>query len=227
MKPPVFHRLFNYDRAMLPNPLLRELEEGVADIETARTRSGLTIGYPGWGLIYYAALGCLERGEDNQLIETGSNWGCSTIVLAQALKDSGAAGHVTTFEIDPATAAKAREHYERAGVADRVTLIEGDAKANVPPAMESIGPIRLAFLDGCHLQDDVVAEFAGIEPYIQPGGLVLFDNTYLIAEPHEDQRVNGALKTITDRWGGNLINFPNVSWYTPGLAIWQREPFPN
>jgi hypothetical protein len=27
-------------------------------------------------------------------------------------------------------------------------------------------------------------------------------------------------------YGGNLINFEFVSWYTPGLAIWQKEPFP-
>ena len=33
-------------------------------------------------------------------LETGTNWGCSTIVLAQALKDSGYEGIVHTIEID-------------------------------------------------------------------------------------------------------------------------------
>jgi len=54
--------------------------------------------------------------------------------------------------------------------------------------------------------------------------LVLFGNTYQIAEDNEDQRVNGALKTILDRHGGNLINLEFISWYTPGLAIWQQVP---
>jgi hypothetical protein len=51
------------------------------------------------------------------------------------------------------------------------------------------------------------------------------DNTYQIAEPHEDQRVNGFLKQLPAKHGGNIINLPFCSWFTPGLAIWQKSPF--
>ncbi len=80
------------------------------------------------------------------------------------------------------------------------------------------------FLDACHFYEDVLFEFESLLPKLADDALVLFDNTYPIAEENEDQRVNGALKTILDCHGGNLINLKFVSWYTPGLAIWQKQP---
>lgn len=225
MKPPLFYRLFDYDRARLPNRHLASLDEGVTDIATARTRSGASIGYPGWSLIYDLAVSTIDPDGDNPIVETGSNWGCTTIVLAQALIDRKARGHVVTIELDPENAQRARANYEAAGVADRVTLVEGDAKLRLSEVAQGLGPIRFAFLDGCHLHDDVVIEFEAVADQLAPGALVVFDNTYQIAEPHEDQRVHGALKTIVDRHGGNLINLPFVSWYTPGVAVWQKSPF--
>lgn len=59
-----------------------------------------------------------------------------------------------------------------------------------------------------------------------PGALVVFGNTWQIAEPREDQRANAALRAIQARWDGNLVNRPSVSWYTPGVAAWRRAPFP-
>jgi hypothetical protein len=85
--------------------------------------------------------------------------------------------------------------------------------------------IRLAFLDGNHFHNHVVAEFDLIAPHMEEDGLVIFDNTGLISEGDEDPRVNGALRTILSRHGGNLINLPFCSWYTPGMAIWQKAPF--
>ena len=37
--------------------------------------------------------------------------------------------------------------------------------------------------------------------------------------------VNGSLKTIVSRHGGNIVNFESVSWYAPGVALWQKTPF--
>jgi hypothetical protein len=47
----------------------------------------------------------------------------------------------------------------------------------------------------------------------------------LIAEEGEDPRVHGALRTIVAKFGGNLVNLPFCSWYTPGMAAWQRQAF--
>lgn len=224
MKPPVYHRMLGYDVARLPNPHLASLEAGVSTIEEARKRTGATIGYPGWGVIYHLLLAHLDRGRHEVIVETGTNWGCTTIVLAQALADAGCKGRVVTFELEPGNAEKARANFAAAGLAERIELHVGDSRVLMGEALGRESGLRAAFLDASHLHDDVLREFETILPKLADDALVLFDNTYRIALPNEDQRVNGALRTIQARHGGNLINMEFVSWYTPGLAVWQRKP---
>lgn len=224
MKPPVYHRMYGYDLARLPNRHLATLEEGVGTIEQARQRSGASIGYPGWGLIYHLMLAHLDRKRYEVVVETGTNWGCTTIVLAQALADAKCEGHVVTFELDEDNAEIARSNISAAGLSDRVKLHVGDSHKLLQAALRGDATVRVAFLDASHLFYDVLYEFEAIFPRLADDALVIFDNTYQIAEEHEDQRVNGALKAIVQRHGGNLINLEFVSWYTPGLALWQRRP---
>lgn len=224
MKPPIYHRMFSYNLSLLPNPQLTVLEHGVTTIEQARQKSGATIGYPGWGLIYHLLLSHLDRNREEIIIETGTNWGCTTIVLAQALIDAGCRGRVLTFELDPDNAARANANLQAAGVADRVELHLGDSRKNLPKALEGISGIRTAFLDASHLYNDVKQEFEIVLPKLADDALVIFDNTYRIADEGEDQRVNGFLRDMPALYGGNLINMEFISWYTPGLAVWQRCP---
>jgi predicted O-methyltransferase YrrM len=224
MKPPIYHRMFGYNLGLLPNPRLAALEDGVTTIEQARQKSGATIGYPGWGLIYHLLLAHLDRKRIEVIIETGTNWGCTTIVLAQALIDAGCQGRVITFELDPQNAQKAKDNMTAAGVADWVDLYLGDSRQLLPKALESENSIRVAFLDASHLYEDVKREFEIVLPKLADDALVIFDNTYRIADEGEDQRVNGFLRDMRGLYGGNLINMEFVSWYTPGLAVWQRAP---
>jgi predicted O-methyltransferase YrrM len=225
LHPPIFHRRFDYDRSLLPNAFLAQLEEGVTSIDEARLRSGASIGYPGWGAIYYLALCALDPSRPATIIETGANWGCSTIVLASALRAAKCGGHVHTIEIDPVNAEKAREHYRLAGVDDLITLHLGDSIATLPTVLRAVDDLSVVFLDGGHTFDLVKAEFDLIVGKLRPQGIVMMDNTYQIAEPGEDQRVNGFLKQLPAQHGGNIINLPFCSWFTPGLAIWQKSPF--
>jgi hypothetical protein len=66
--------------------------------------------------------------------------------------------------------------------------------------------------------------FEIVLPKLADDALVIFDNTYGIADKGEDPRVNGFLRDMPALYGGNLINMEYVSWYTPGLAIWQKRP---
>lgn len=223
MKPPIYHRMFGYNLGLLPNPQLAVLEHGVTTIEQARQKSGATIGYPGWGLIYHLLLSHLDRSREEIIVETGTNWGCTTIVLAQALIDAGCLGRVITFELDPASAAKAKANWLAAGVAERIELLIGDSRENLPKTLAKITGIRIAFLDASHLYKDVKQEFELVLPKLADDALVIFDNTYRIADEGEDQRVNGFMRDMPGLYGGNLINLEFVSWYTPGLAIWQKR----
>jgi predicted O-methyltransferase YrrM len=224
MKPPIYHRMFGYNPGLLPNPQLAVLEHGVTTIEQARQKSGATIGYPGWGLIYHLLLSHLDRSREEIIIETGTNWGCTTIALAQALIDAGCRGRVLTFELDPENAARAQANLAAANVADRVELHLGDSRQTLPKELDSISGIRIAFLDASHLYNDVKQEFDTVLPKLSDDALVIFDNTYRIADEGDDRYVNGFLRDMPALYGGNLINMEFVSWYTPGLAIWQKRP---
>ncbi len=223
MRPPIYHRMFGYDTNLLPNQYLASLEDGVNTIDEARERTGATIGYPGWGLIYHILLSHLDRTREELIIETGANFGCTTIVLAQALVDAQCAGKVITIELVKDNVEIAKSNIVKAGVTTRVDLRCGDSRDILPEVVKKYSGIRFAFLDASHLYEDMLFEFETILPALSDDALVLFDNTYQIAEPGEDPRVHGALKTIKERHGGELINLKFVSWYTPGLALWQKQ----
>jgi predicted O-methyltransferase YrrM len=107
----------------------------------------------------------------------------------------------------------------------RIVAHCGNSLEVLPRVVAATGRIDVAFLDGNHLHDHVIAEFAAVEAKLRPDGAVILDNTLLIAEGLEDPRVNGAVRTILDRHGGNLVNLPFCSWWTTGIAIWQRQAF--
>ncbi len=224
MKPPIFHRMFEYDRALIPNAHLASLERDVIRIDQAQERTGATIGFPGWGLIYHLLLSHLDRSRDQLIVETGTNWGCTTIILAQALVDSGCSGRVVTFEIEDENIGRAQTNFAAAGLSDRIEVVVGDSGETLPNFMSTVQDCRTVLLDASHLEDDVRAEFEAVLPHLALDALVIMDNTFQIATDGEDQLVNGFLRTMTETYGGNLINLEYVSWYTPGLAIWQKEP---
>ncbi len=226
MRAPIFdYRITDYDRALLPSEFLAAVDRAEGGPDDWIASSGRSIGYPGWGLLYHLLLCRLDPAAPNLVVETGTNVGSSTIVLAKALADSGRPGVVRTVEIDPDIAAQARANVKEAGVAARVEFYVGDSLGRLPEMLAGDDPIPVAFLDGNHFHDHVVAEFELVLPRLSHDSIVVFDNTYLIAEGDEDPRVHGALRTIVARHGGHLVNLPFCSWYTPGIALWQRQPF--
>src|SRR6478735_11154480 len=108
-------RMFDYERRLLANPFLAEVDAAARDPESAFDGTGMSIGYPAWNLLYYSLL-CSLPAREPVVIETGTNLGFSTIVLAQAIADAGRGGVVSTVDIDPEAVAKARSNIERAGL---------------------------------------------------------------------------------------------------------------
>lgn len=225
MKDPInLYRRFGYNLDLLPHPILKDAERGVANTEEARHNSGMTIGHPGWGLIYHMLLSHLRPFEEEIIIETGTNEGMTSIVMAQAIIDTPCKGRIITFERGHLNLIKSKANVEKAGFGEIIEIVEGNIRKTLKPRLEGLSGIRFAFVDACHLYQDVMGEFETLLPHLADDALVLFDNTFDIADEGDDIRVNGALKEIRRKHGGNLINLEFVSWGTPGLAIWQREP---
>jgi predicted O-methyltransferase YrrM len=85
-------------------------------------------------------LAALCRAMDPVVLEVGTAIGYSTLHMAEQLEN----GRVVTLERDPERAAQARDFLERAGVAGRVELVEGDARETIDRVE---GPFDLLFVD--------------------------------------------------------------------------------
>jgi predicted O-methyltransferase YrrM len=103
------------------------------------------------------------------ILEIGSSNGVSTIWLAEAARATG--GAVTGTEIIPERAAAANANLREAGLADRATVLAGDARQTVAGLA---GPFDLVFIDA--EKDDYVGHFLALIDKVRPGGLILADN---------------------------------------------------
>ena len=226
MKSPEYrYRITDYDRSIVPNRFVAFLDVGVVDDKDWIARSGRSLGHPGWGWLYHSILMLLDADRPNILIETGTNLGTSAIIMAQAIIDSGRHGILHTIELEPELHEEANTRFELAGVSTVVASHCGDSLTVLPEILATVDEVAVAFLDGNHLYNHVLTEFELVVDRLRAGGVVIMDNTALIADEGEDPRVNGALRTILRTHGGNLVNFPYSSWWTPGIAVWQRQAF--
>lgn len=112
-----------------------------------------------------------------QVVEIGTSHGYSAIWFCLALRKTG--GKLTTYEIDQERAKLARANFERAGVAELVTLVLGDAHEEVT---KFEGTIDLLFLDAD--KPGYIDYLTKLLPKVRPGGLVVAHNiTPQMADP--------------------------------------------
>jgi predicted O-methyltransferase YrrM len=103
-----------------------------------------------------------------RILEIGTAIGYSGIWLARALP---AGGMLITIEKDAARAAEAKANFERAGLADRVSVMVGDAALKI---VKVSGPFDLIFQDGHKpLYNTLLDKLVSL---LRPGGLLVTDN---------------------------------------------------
>ena len=103
-----------------------------------------------------------------RILEIGTAIGYSTIWLAGALP---ADGMLFTMEMDASRARDARANIARAGLADRVSVMIGDAQRLLPKVA---GPFDLIFQDGDkQLYTPLLDRLVDL---LRPGGLLVTDN---------------------------------------------------
>ncbi len=116
-----------------------------------------------------------------RVLEVGTLGGYSGIWIARAL---GEGGRLTTIEIDREFAAVARQSFERAGLSDRVEVLEGQALDILPllePGFDAI------FLDAD--KEPLVEYYHCSLALLKLGGLLLCDNAFF----------NGRVVDLADR----------------------------
>ena len=104
-----------------------------------------------------------------RVLEIGGASGYSAIWMAQAVRANG--GHLVTIEYDPTRARELQENIKRAGFADIVTVVAGDAFAQIP---KLTGTFDFVFLDAW--KKDYQRFFDLVFPRLDRGGLFLAHN---------------------------------------------------
>jgi predicted O-methyltransferase YrrM len=130
-----------------------------------------------------------------RILEIGTAIGYSGIWLAGALP---ANGMLLTIEMDPQRAVTARGNFARAGLADRVSVIVGDAQRMLAKVA---GPFDLIFQDGDKLLYDRLVEL------LRPGGLLVTDNVLwdgevvpnFVSQPRRDAADRQAISDYNER----------------------------
>jgi caffeoyl-CoA O-methyltransferase len=103
------------------------------------------------------------------VVEVGTSTGISGIWIGLGLKETG--GKLVTYEIDPGRAEVARQNFQRAGLSDRITVVEGDAHQKLK---ELTGTVDMVFLDAD--KEGYIDYLNILKPLLRPGALILAHN---------------------------------------------------
>jgi predicted O-methyltransferase YrrM len=141
----------------------------MAEMEAVAERDGVPIVDWATGRL----LAALCRALDPVVLEVGTAIGYSTLHMAEQL----GRGRVVTLERGPDRAAQARDFLSRAGVAERVEIVEGDARETIPGLD---GPFDLLFVDGTKVEYRDYIELS--EPKLSERALLVVDNLLMSGE---------------------------------------------
>lgn len=102
------------------------------------------------------------------ILEIGTAEGRSAIILAEAISDKG---KIDTIEIDFESVQKAKENFKKAGVADKINIIAGDAE----DVLKNLNKFYdVIFIDAAKGQ--YVKYYELCAEMVKPGGIIFADN---------------------------------------------------
>ncbi|HEX6904514.1 MAG TPA: O-methyltransferase [Thermoanaerobaculia bacterium] len=186
----------SYLERLLPprDPLLREMEDLAA-------RDDVPISDPEVGRL----LAILARATGARLIvEIGTAIGYGALCLARGAPEA----HVVTIDTDPERLATARGFLERAGVADRVELVQG-AALEVLPHLQ--GPVDLAYVDAVKTEYRRYLDL--LVPKLRVGGMVVLDNLLWkghVAAPPEEEDEDDQNADALRAFNAYLMMYPQL-----------------
>lgn len=144
-------------------------------------------------------------------LEVGTFTGYSALALALGMPEDG---HLLCCDVNAETTALGREHWDRAGVGDRIELV-------IAPASETLSQRIVAGEGGSYDLVFLDADKTGYAAYVEaahallrPGGVVLIDNVLWsgsVADPDDTRESTVALRQLNaalhddDRWDLSML----------------------
>ncbi|HRC84984.1 MAG TPA: O-methyltransferase [Thermoanaerobaculia bacterium] len=144
--------------------LLPPREPLLAEMERVAAAEAIPVSDPEVGRLLDALV---RARQPRSLVEVGTAIGYGALILARAAPE----GRVLSIDRDADRLERARGYLERAGVAERVQLVEGEALevlAALPP------PVDFAYVDGDKTSYRRCLDL--LLPKMSVGGLLVFDN---------------------------------------------------
>ncbi|HUK79060.1 MAG TPA: O-methyltransferase [Nitrososphaerales archaeon] len=180
-------------------------DEVLASIEQIAPRQGLPIIGPKRGLFLDEVI---EQHRPTTILEVGTLVGYSAIRMARHLRDGG---RVTCVELSEERARTARANFERAGLADRIGVMLGDARSVLPTLK---GTFDMVFFDA--VKEDYLYYLKSIEGLLRQGSVVVADNVKSHAE-----EVASYLEYVrkSGRYSSNYREAPPNFGNGPGDAV--------
>ncbi|MBS3093015.1 class I SAM-dependent methyltransferase [Candidatus Pacearchaeota archaeon] len=109
----------------------------------------------------------IKKHKLNHIFEIGSLYGYSAILMAKEDKNA----HITTIEIDKQNATITQENIEKAGLSNRIKVVQGDAVKIIPEISDSFD---LLFLDAA--KDQYLKYLQSAEKNLKKGSVIVADN---------------------------------------------------
>ena len=129
-----------------------------------------------------------------RILEIGTFTGYSSICLEKGLSEDG---HLFTIEKDDEIIEFAAGYIEKSGLADRISLLTGDAREIIPGMDETFD---LVYLDAD--KDEYLEYYNLVLPKVRSGGFIMADNVL---------------------WGSKVIDVPESGdHFTKGILAFNR-----
>lgn len=120
--------------------------------------------------------GIIEEHKPNQILEIGTLYGYSAILMANSMKENYSIKprpkpFVTTIEINKENSIIAKKNVQDAGLSQKIKVINGNALKVIPTLEEQFG---LLFLDAT--KDEYLAYLKVAEGVLHSGAVIVADN---------------------------------------------------
>ena len=185
--------------------MLPPRDEVLAEMEAEAAQKKIPIVGPAVGRIFYQLATMIQA---KTVFEMGSAIGYSTIWWARAIADGG---RVIYTDGDPKNAEKARGFFQRAGVANRISLKTGDA---LELLSEEKQQFDIVFNDVD--KDDYPRVLRLAAPRVRKGGLFVTDNVLWSGRVADANAVDSRTKAIQEF---NRALYASPDFYTTILPI--------
>ncbi len=116
-----------------------------------------------------------------RVLEIGTSNGYSALWIADALKESGVSGRLSTIEFYEKRQSIARENIEKCGLSDHVTFLQGSAR-EILKELDFVPDF--VFIDAC--KPEYIEYFNMLKDKLPKGSILLADNVTSHAAKVED-----------------------------------------